>query len=703
MADKEELKIQQELLVAAEANVELLEKSYQIKFKSRRLAKESIDQAKKLANFMFEETQFAAEGATALRTKSELLAAHAKSKSLELKTALEIKTQENLGTKAAKDRAKILKGVEKQNKKITENIAAQAENRDKLNKQMGVMDNAVRGMANTPFIGQFIETDAILGSMEKKALAGGSQMQIFAAGGKALIKSLDGSGPLLMIGAFYKMMKFIVGLAFKLDKQITQIQTSTGLTRDASHDLHKEMQGVAEYSGKVYMTSTKLVETFATLTESTGLIANFGGSFLETMTDLTDRLGMSAEEAQKLAFLTNLQGKDGDKVLSNQIETVNLFNKQNRLGITAKGIFKDIANTSAEVQVALGQSVSELTDGALAAKKLGLSMDEVFGAAGGFLDFQSSIQKELEFSLATNQEVSFAKERQMALDNDMVGLAEALANKESVLLAFRTGNRIEMDLAAGAMNMSSSQLAKIIQQQDYLNMSTAEYSELYGEQSLKSMQELDAQEKIAAAMAKIKDRLMIVGETMLPVIEGFSSLVSWISQSQFAITMLVGVMGTLAAAAFAFAIAKAWSSAMALGPLLGPAAAIVTTGLIFGAASQIPAVKLPSPEETTPEVKPIQMKDGTLSGIKIKTLPQDSIEIDKSSGRVAVGTNLNGNSKEDNFMGSQQMISILENINRSVMSNKSPSSVVFDSYKYRDRKTSGGSANSHTKYKTAFV
>ena len=42
MDSKEELRIQQELLVTAEKNVELLEKSYQIKASSRRLAKESI-------------------------------------------------------------------------------------------------------------------------------------------------------------------------------------------------------------------------------------------------------------------------------------------------------------------------------------------------------------------------------------------------------------------------------------------------------------------------------------------------------------------------------------------------------------------------------------------------------------------------------------------------------------------------------------
>ena len=116
MDSKEELRIQQELLVTAEKNVELLEKSYQIKASSRRLAKESIDQAKKLADFMQSETSFAAEGNRSLRSKQDLLAAQAKSKAMELKTTLEIRVQESIGTKASKDRVKILKSVEKQNK-----------------------------------------------------------------------------------------------------------------------------------------------------------------------------------------------------------------------------------------------------------------------------------------------------------------------------------------------------------------------------------------------------------------------------------------------------------------------------------------------------------------------------------------------------------------------------------------------------------
>ena len=709
--DQENFKLNQLLVTSQRELTTELEKGLGVKLKTQLINKEILDISRSIADFAFEELQFKEESSKSLRSESDLLSAQAKVKALDLKTQQQILDLQTKGgdkakllSKEEKKRLELLIGQKEQNKGTKDSIDEQIKGRTDLNSKLGIADDVLRAMNNIPILGKFIQSEKVLGVMEATTLATGSALKGMMAGLWKVVQLMMANPLTILFAAVALILKFVIGLASKLNKQITSIQTGTGLTRDAAKDLRDNMAEVANESGKVYMTSQKLVESFNTLTESTGLIANFGGSFLETMTDLTDRLGMSTDEAQQLAYLTNLQGKDGDKILSNQIETVNQFNKQNKIGITAKGIFKDIAKSSATVVVSLGQSVGELTKGALAAKKLGLSMDEIHSAAGGFLDFQSSIQKELEFSLLTNQEVSFAKERQLALDNDLVGLAEALASKESVLNSFRTGNRIEMEAAAAAMNMNSDQLAKIIQQQDYLNMSTAEYSDLYGEQNLKSMQELDAQEKISASIEKMKDRLMVVGEVMLPIIESFAEWVSWISQSKFAMGALVGVMGTLAAASFMVAIAKAWAAAMTLGPIAGPIAAIATTAAIGVAAYNTPSINLPSASEYTPEDEAIQMKDGKISGINIKALPQDSIHIDKSSGDMSIGTNLSGATETNRLLKEQntKFSNLLQETVKNRPTFRNPT-IVFDSFKYSNKNASNGSSSSNKRYKTGFA
>ena len=99
------------------------------------------------------------------------------------------------------------------------------------------------------------------------------------------------------------------------------------------------------------------------------------------------------------------------------------------------------------------------------------------------------------------------------------------------------------------------------------------------------------------------------------------------------------------------------------------------------------------------------MKDGHLEGLRIKALPQDSIEIDKASGRISVGTNLDGNHQEtNNILIEFKRInaSLLNEIKRTLMDNRRPIPIVFNSFGFRNRKSSGGSSESEKKYKTEF-
>ena len=712
---KEELLINQELVNSARTYTSIQESLLGIDERKKTAQKEILDVSRKLALSATEELAFAKESTSSLRTKSDLLAAQAKQQQISQKVNQGYMDHSKSMSKKMNEEELKAFNIKKSaliqqfnlSKKVEKSIEDQIDKREELNTKLGWMDDALRGISKIPFVGQFVQSDEILKSMEKTTLKTGSAFKGMIAGLKKGFSMLAKNPLMLALAASAAILKFMVGMAFQLSKNMTQVQKVTGLSKDVSEGMYSAMRETSKETGKVYITSTKILQTFTELTEKTGLIANFGDDFLETMTTLKDRLGMSVDESEQLSYLTRLQGKDGDKILESQVKIVNQFNKQNKSLISARGVFKQIANTSLTVASALGNSLDNITKAAAAATRLGLSMDEIHGAAGGFLDFQTSIQKELEFSLLTNQQVSFAKERQLALDNDIAGLADALINKESVLLAFRTGNRIQMESAAGAMNMTTDQLAKIIKQKDYerliqsdINGGMEEYIALYGEQSYQSMLELDAQEKIAAAKAQFNDRLMEAGELMLPLIEKFATLMEQLSRSDGLINTIIGSMklllvvtGALAARSITVAIAKAWSAAMSP---INPAniSTLGAAGLIAGG---IATAAIMSSTSMAPPLPPVDVKDAAISGIKINTLPMDSIEIDKGANKIAVGTNLNGDNNMD------AVVKAIADLKKAIVATANINvTTTYDSFEASNKQASNGIGQTNTKYKSSF-
>jgi hypothetical protein len=173
----------------------------------------------------------------------------------------------------------------------------------------------------------------------------------------------------------------------------------------------------------------------------------------------------------------------------------------------------------------------------------------------------------------------------------MAGLAEELRNQEEIMLAFRTGNRIEQEAAAKALGLSREQMGQIIQQQDYLNLSQEEYTAAYGEQSYEQMQQLDAQEKMNASMEQFKMAMADVAVQMIPIVEGIANFISGLAKAKGGAGALITVLGVIASLSVAASIAKIISSfaqiPMGVGIPLGIAASISMLALISSAKAKV--------------------------------------------------------------------------------------------------------------------
>ena len=135
----------------------------------------------------------------------------------------------------------------------------------------------------------------------------------------------------------------IAKAALEGSDRINDLQKNLGISYSSAYQLQNSLAITAGNSEKLFVTSKDLNKAFTDLAAQTGLLADFGGDTLITMTALTKQLGLGTNEASQLALLARTQGEDTEGVLNNTVDTVNAINKQNKSAISAKAVLNDIA------------------------------------------------------------------------------------------------------------------------------------------------------------------------------------------------------------------------------------------------------------------------------------------------------------------------------------------------------------------------
>ena len=376
---------------------------------------------------------------------------------------------------------------------------------------------------------------------------------------------------------------------------VNNLQKNLAISYESAFQLQNEIKDTAQSSEKLFATSENLNKSLSDLAEQTGIVADFGGDTLVTMTALTKQLGLGTAEASQLALLARTQSTDTEGVLENTVATVSALNRQNGVAISAKAVLNDVATASKSIVVSLGMSPEILAEAATEARALGLSLAQVDAIAGSLLDFESSIENELAFQMLTGKEINLDKARQLALDNDLVGLSKELADNSAITEAYSTGNRIQQEAAAKALGMSREDLGDMVYKQELLKLGAEGFKDAYGETAYQSMLAMSASQTFEASIEKIKSTFGDIALVFTPIVDGFAKLVGYIAASKGAAGALLGVLAGIAAIQTTMAIKsliKAYADIFAGSFMMGPlglpialASAAALGGLVSSAQS----------------------------------------------------------------------------------------------------------------------
>jgi hypothetical protein len=329
----------------------------------------------------------------------------------------------------------------------------------------------------------------------------------------------------------------------------------------------------------------------------------------------------------------------------------------------------EISKVSAATTLSLGKNPKELAKAVATAKSLGIEMSKLEGIADGLLNFEQSIEAELSAELLTGKDLNLERARQLALNNDIAGMAEEINNQIGSSAEYTKMNRIQQESLAKAVGMNREELAQTLFTQEQLKGATGKEAEerqflldqrieevglaqaqkeledgnfdklkeQYGIQTEFNQQILELKDALANGILPIFSRIAEFIRDHLDAVKLIAALYIGIKVTMFALNAMnligLAIDKKRKATALQEGMIEGTSAAFKIGGSMGPLGLAIIPGLI---AAAIAAFSMFGDDIMSPA------PGGTGYGKRTLFEPEGAIQLnDKDT--VIAGTNLFGN------------------------------------------------------------
>jgi len=388
-----------------------------------------------------------------------------------------------------------------------------------------------------------------------------------------------------LLGPFTAIFNFLRKVAFDVSNQVTQLQKGLMLSSDEAYQVRSEFNELATASENVLITTNALVASNAELGKQLGFNARFSNDAVVEFTKLTKQIGLSEVAAGGLAKLSMANGTTLEETKTTALGVSQALSSQYGIQLDQREVLEEVGKISGQTLAMFKGSVPALTQAVAQAKLLGTNLDIAKKQASALLDFESSIENELQAELITGQQFNLERARSASLMGDLTTTMKELNNQGIDFNRFSNMNVIAQDKVAAALGLSTDELSDQLLKQQYMNMSREQVVALAGEEVANRLEAVSAQDKFNAAVEKMQDLFANIAggplgqlaEMMAGLLDNSAALYG-IMTAIAAISFTKLIVGLAAAAAESglLAISTAtWSSILSFG-----AAAIIAVGAI---------------------------------------------------------------------------------------------------------------------------
>lgn len=388
-----------------------------------------------------------------------------------------------------------------------------------------------------------------------------------AAGGAAALNPYVLAATVLL-----EILKKVYDAMKMLDGQAGQIAKGLNMTYGEATKVNSELVKMADNSNYTSVTTKKLGESLMSINKTLGTNAQISAKTLETFTMLKNAAGVTDEAQMSMLKTAAATGEEYDSAFKSFQSSAKIATYQKGIAVDTKQLFEEQAKLSNRTKISLEGGASALGEQMVRAKVVGLDLEKAAAAADQLLNFESSIESELSAELLTGKNLNLEKARQLALDNNLAGVAEEISKNVGNAAQFGDMGRIQQEAMAKAVGMTADGLADMLVEQEALKkmnrlltddekkafeFAKEKYglqkaTEMLNENGLKRMSEqqsvqekfADVQEKMMEVFVKIAEPLMQVVGELMPLFD-ILMVVTKIAMAFSGFGMIVKTLGPL--------------------------------------------------------------------------------------------------------------------------------------------------------------
>lgn len=200
------------------------------------------------------------------------------------------------------------------------------------------------------------------------------------------------------------------------------------------------------------------------MVEQYGSVNALSGDMVNDLGQMAVHMGITGQEALKLnAALSQMPGETAETA-KNAMEHVGHLAEME--GIAPGKIMKDMATNTAEMARAGGKGAEAFGKSVINLHKMGVEVATATKIADSLLDFESSINAQMEASVLLGKDINLDKARELALNNDIEGATAEVLKNVGGAAEFNKLNRVQQDALAKSLGMSVEEMAKYIDAQE---------------------------------------------------------------------------------------------------------------------------------------------------------------------------------------------------------------------------------------------
>ncbi len=203
------------------------------------------------------------------------------------------------------------------------------------------------------------------------------------------------------------------------------------------------IEGMQDRIGDLNSITTKNVKSAAALAQAWGLSAREAGELVGSMAQLP---GVTQDAA---VHMTQMTGRLASSA-----------------GVKPGVVLKGMAQNTEAIAKFSAKGGESFARAAVGAAKMGVEVNSIVSATEGLLDFENSINKQMEASVLLGREINLDKARALALNGDIAGATAEMLRNVGGEVEFNRMNLIQKKALADSMNMSVSDLGKMVKNQD---------------------------------------------------------------------------------------------------------------------------------------------------------------------------------------------------------------------------------------------